>query len=58
MVWTASSLHPGGVNVLMGDGSVRFIKETIDSSENEGKSGVWQKLATRNGGEVIDPGAY
>lgn len=57
-VWTASSLHPGGVNVLMGDGSVRFIKETIDSTEDEGKFGVWQKLATRNGGEVIDPGAY
>jgi prepilin-type processing-associated H-X9-DG protein len=27
----ASSLHPGGLNVLMGDGSVRFIKETIDT---------------------------
>lgn len=24
-----SSLHPGGLNTLMGDGSVRFIKETI-----------------------------
>ena len=31
--WTnsASSLHPGGVNVAMGDGSVRFIKESIQS---------------------------
>jgi prepilin-type processing-associated H-X9-DG protein len=27
----ASSMHPGGVNVAMMDGSVRFIKETIDS---------------------------
>ena len=27
----ASSLHPGGLNGLMGDGSVRFIKETIQS---------------------------
>ena len=27
----ASSYHPGGLNALMGDGSVRFIKETIDS---------------------------
>jgi len=28
---SASSLHPGGLHVLMGDGSVRFVKETIDS---------------------------
>ncbi len=27
----ASSLHPGGLNALMGDGSVRFIKETVES---------------------------
>ncbi len=27
----ASSLHAGGLNALMADGSVRFIKETIDS---------------------------
>jgi prepilin-type processing-associated H-X9-DG protein/prepilin-type N-terminal cleavage/methylation domain-containing protein len=27
----SSSLHPGGANVLMGDGSVRFIKETVQS---------------------------
>jgi prepilin-type N-terminal cleavage/methylation domain-containing protein len=27
----ASSLHPGGLHVLMGDGSTRFVKETIQS---------------------------
>lgn len=39
--------HPGGANVLFGDGSVRFIKETI-------APWTWVGLSTRNGGEVID----
>lgn len=29
--FTASSLHPGGVNVLMADGSSRFVKDTVQS---------------------------
>ena len=40
------SRHPGGVNVLLGDGSVRFIKDTIDQR-------LWIGLNTIRGGEVI-----
>lgn len=40
------SLHPGGCNVLMGDGSVRFVSQFVDSL-------LWSYLATRAGGEVI-----
>jgi prepilin-type processing-associated H-X9-DG protein len=41
----ASSYHSGGVNVCLGDGSVRFVRDAIDF-------GVWQAAGTRNGGEV------
>ena len=60
--WSASSLHPGGINVAMGDGSVRFVKESIESLIPNAKQGivggVWQKLATRNGGEVMSDTDY
>jgi prepilin-type N-terminal cleavage/methylation domain-containing protein/prepilin-type processing-associated H-X9-DG protein len=46
-----SSNHPGGVNVLMGDGSGRFIKSSIDVQ-------TWRNVGTRNGGEVISADAY
>jgi prepilin-type N-terminal cleavage/methylation domain-containing protein/prepilin-type processing-associated H-X9-DG protein len=45
---TARSRHPGGVNLLIADGSVRFVPETIDLT-------TWRALATRNGGEVAVP---
>jgi prepilin-type processing-associated H-X9-DG protein len=45
------SYHPGGVNVAMADGSVRFIRDAISPS-------VWRALGTRCGGEVIDAGSY
>ena len=44
---TSRSYHPGGVNTARMDGSVEFVNQTIDL-------GIWQALATRNGGEVID----
>ena len=42
----AASRHPGGTNFLFGDGSVRFLKGTIDL-------GIYQALSSRSGGEVI-----
>ena len=45
------SLHPGGANVLMGDGSVRFIKQSVDLL-------TWRNLCSRNFGEVISGNAY
>jgi prepilin-type processing-associated H-X9-DG protein len=42
---TARSYHPDGVNVALGDGSVRFIPDSVDLD-------VWQALATIRGGEA------
>jgi prepilin-type N-terminal cleavage/methylation domain-containing protein/prepilin-type processing-associated H-X9-DG protein len=44
---TARSLHPKGVNVLMGDGSNRFISDSISTA-------VWRGIGTRNGRELVD----
>jgi prepilin-type N-terminal cleavage/methylation domain-containing protein len=43
--------HPGGVNALVGDGSVRFIKESLNIV-------IQRSLITPNGGEVISADAY
>jgi prepilin-type processing-associated H-X9-DG protein len=45
------SYHPGGVNVLLGDGSVRFIKDTIDLRS-------WKAMSSRAGGEIISADSY
>ena len=43
---TARSWHPAVVNLLLADGSVRTLAETIDVS-------IWAGLATRRGGESL-----
>ena len=80
-----SSEHPGGANVAMVDGSVRFMKETIDTwkinkltglpvgwkrdpsssfsnlipiGPQQTLVGVWQKITTRNWGDVVGSADY
>jgi prepilin-type N-terminal cleavage/methylation domain-containing protein/prepilin-type processing-associated H-X9-DG protein len=48
---TSRSYHPGGVNVLFGDGSVRFIKETINGN-------TWRALGSVSGSEIISAEQY
>jgi prepilin-type N-terminal cleavage/methylation domain-containing protein/prepilin-type processing-associated H-X9-DG protein len=42
-----SSMHPGGVNILFGDGTVRFISNDVDYE-------VFRAIGTRDGREQID----
>jgi prepilin-type N-terminal cleavage/methylation domain-containing protein/prepilin-type processing-associated H-X9-DG protein len=42
----ASSYHSGGVNVGMIDGSVRFVKDSVNLA-------TWGAIATKAGGEVV-----
>ena len=45
-ITTASSNHSGGVNVCMGDASVRFVSETVNAgNQNEDLSGVVRNQA-------------
>jgi len=44
-VFTARSRHPGGVNALRMDGSVRFVSDSIDKQ-------TWRGFSTRAGREV------
>jgi prepilin-type processing-associated H-X9-DG protein len=55
------SRHPGGVNVLLADGSTRFVSDSIDAGNlglapvNTGRSpyGVWGALGSKDGSETI-----
>ena len=48
---SASSNHPGGVNVAFLDGSVKFIKDTLSPN-------IWWALGSRNVGEVLSSDQY
>ncbi len=47
----SDSYHSGGINACMGDGSVKFIKNSINQS-------TWWSLGTRGNGEVISADQY
>jgi prepilin-type N-terminal cleavage/methylation domain-containing protein/prepilin-type processing-associated H-X9-DG protein len=49
--FNASSRHPGGVNMLLCDGSVKFVKNSVAVQ-------TWWALGTMAGGEVVSADAY
>ena len=50
-ITNASSFHSGGCNVLMADGSVRFVKSSLSIL-------TWWALGSRNGGEVVSADSF
>jgi prepilin-type N-terminal cleavage/methylation domain-containing protein/prepilin-type processing-associated H-X9-DG protein len=46
LVSTASSWHPGGANLCLADGSVRFVREGVDPD-------TWTALGSRGGNEAL-----
>jgi prepilin-type processing-associated H-X9-DG protein len=56
------SQHPGGANFAFCDGSVKFLKETIDMGNPNFTPpiniGVYRQLSTRKGGEVVSSDTY
>ncbi|HJN10356.1 MAG TPA: DUF1559 domain-containing protein [Pirellulaceae bacterium] len=44
--FASSSYHPGGIQVALCDGSVRFVPDTVNGF-------VWASMGTMNGGEAV-----
>jgi prepilin-type processing-associated H-X9-DG protein len=49
--WPRRVYHPGGANVLLCDGSVRFLKDSTNQYT------IWS-LGSRNGGEIISADSF
>ena len=49
--YSASSRHPGVVNVLFGDGTIRAIKASVSNA-------TWWAIGTMGAGEVVSADAY
>jgi prepilin-type N-terminal cleavage/methylation domain-containing protein/prepilin-type processing-associated H-X9-DG protein len=49
--WGFRSMHPGGVNFSMADGSVKFIKNSVNLT-------AYRALGTRNQGEIVSSDQY
>ncbi len=47
----ARSYHPGGVNTLLADGSVRFVKNSINLN-------VWRALSSMSAGEIVSSDSF
>jgi prepilin-type processing-associated H-X9-DG protein len=48
---TSRSYHPGGVNVLLGDGSIHFVKSTVNGM-------TWRAIGTISGGEITGSDSF
>jgi prepilin-type processing-associated H-X9-DG protein len=48
---TATSNHPGGVNVLFSDGYVKFVKDSVSVN-------TWWAIGTRHGGDIASSDSY
>ncbi|MEJ7639982.1 MAG: DUF1559 domain-containing protein, partial [Singulisphaera sp.] len=48
--FAASSRHPGSINVLFADGTVRSVKNTINVN-------IWWAVGSRNGSEIVSADA-
>ncbi len=55
---TARSLHAGGVNIALADGSVHFMVDMINVGTGTDNLGVWDRLNLSADGDVLDANTY